>query len=112
VTTEAASDVAIHQMKMNGNVMEMAPLEGGLQVPAGGSASLDPRGNHLMLTGFSDGFVEGQCVQMLLHFAAAGDLPVEFNIGGVAQDGPPTGSGGVSVSSSGAMDMSSMDMGN
>lgn len=111
ITTEAASDVAIHQMKMNGNVMEMSPLEGGLVVPAGGSASLDPMGNHLMLTGFSDGFIQGQCVEMILHFAKAGDIPVEFNIGGVAQDGPPAGDTGVSVTSSGAMDMSSMDMG-
>lgn len=111
--SDAATDIGIHAMKMNGQVMEMAPIEGGIDVPAGGSASLNPMGDHLMLTGFSQPFVEGQCVTMVLHFAQAGDLPVEFNIGGIAQMKPPgeAPSGGVSVMPSGGMDMGSMEMG-
>jgi copper(I)-binding protein len=111
----AATDIDIHSMKMNGQVMEMAPVAGGLEVPAGGSVSLDPMGYHLMLTGFSQPFVQGQCVAMVLHFAKAGDLPVQFNVGGIAQKTPPGAgtapSGGVSVMPSGSMDMGSMEMG-
>ena len=103
VTSEAAKDVSIHQMKMNGNVMEMSAVENGLPVPAGGTVSLDPMGYHLMLTGMAAPFVEGQCLDMVLHFAKAGDVTVQFNIGGYAQKTPPTGG------ASSSMEMSGMD---
>ena len=104
----AASDLALHEMKMNGNVMEMDPLAGGVAIPAGASVSLDPMSDHLMLTGLSAPLVEGQCLKMVLHFAKAGDLPVELNIGGFGQSAPPTASPGASVMPSGAMDMDGM----
>jgi hypothetical protein len=110
-TSPAAGDIAIHQMKMNGNIMEMSPVAGGLTIPAGGSVKLDPMGYHLMMTGLSQPFVEGQCVRLTLHFAKAGDLPVQFNVGGLAQQVPPGGSSGASAMPSGGMDMSSMSMG-
>ena len=108
-SSEAASDIALHLMKMNGSVMEMSAVPDGLPIPAGGTASLDPMGYHLMMTGMGQQFVEGQCVEMTLHFAKAGDLPIELNVGSFAQSAPPASSG-VSVMSSGAMDMSSMSM--
>jgi periplasmic copper chaperone A len=110
-TSLAAGSVALHQMSMSGNVMKMSPLEGGLVIPAGGSASLDPMGSHLMLTGPTQPLVEGGCVEMVLHFAHAGDLPIELNIGGLGQKSAPATQNGVSVMLSGAMDMSSMSMG-
>jgi hypothetical protein len=110
VTSPTASDIAIHQMKMNGQVMEMGAVDSGLEIPAGGSVSFDPHGYHLMLTGIT-GFTEGQCIEMTLHFAGAGDLRADFNVGGPAQSEPPMGpSGGVSIMSSSVMDMSNMSM--
>jgi copper transport protein len=103
-TTAAASTVTMHSMKMNGNVMEMAPVDGGLEVPAGGTVSFDPMGYHLMLTGMNQPFVKGQCLEMTLHFAKAGDLPVELNIGTIAQSAPVTDG----ASSMAPMDMSGM----
>ncbi len=41
--SEAASDVGLHQMKMNGQVMEMGPVETGLSIPPGGSACRSTR---------------------------------------------------------------------
>jgi periplasmic copper chaperone A len=87
-TSVAATDIGIHQMKMNGDVMEMTPVEGGLEIPAGGSVELAPSGFHLMFTGIGVPFKEGECVEVTLHFANAGDLPIELNIGGIAQDEP------------------------
>jgi copper transport protein len=100
----AASDVTLHQMKMKGTVMEMAAVEGGLEVPAGGTVALEPMGYHLMLTGMPAPLVEGQCVQMVLHFAHAGDVPIELNIGSRAQMVPPGGDSDPSME----MDMSGM----
>ena len=91
VTSEAASNVDIHQMKMNGDVMEMAAVEGGLEVPAGGSVELAPGGYHLMMTGIEQPFDEGECVDITLHFEHAGDLDVLLNVGSVAQSEAPMG---------------------
>ncbi len=109
-SSEAATDIGIHQMTMNGQVMEMSAVEDGLPIPAGGSVALTPDGFHLMMTGMPTPFKQGECVALTLHFAKAGDLPVLLNIGGVAQATPP-GDDGVSVKSSGGMDMSGMSMG-
>jgi copper(I)-binding protein len=111
-TSEAASDISLHSMTMDGDMMKMAPVEGGLEVPAGGSVALAPMGYHLMMVGMEQPFVEGQCVEMTLHFATAGDLKIQLNIGSLTQDGPPTGEG-VTPDASMPMDhdMSGMDMG-
>ena len=111
-SSEAASSITLHQMHMNGNVMEMTAVEGGLEVPPGGSVALDPMGYHLMMTGMEQQFVEGACVAMVLHFAKAGDIPVQLNIGKINQDGAPTGApeGASSQPDMSGMDMSSMAM--
>ena len=88
ITSQAATGVDVHQMKMNGDVMEMSPVEGGLEIPANGSVELAPSGYHLMFTGMAVPFKEGECVQIVLKFQSGVELPVELNIGGVAQDEP------------------------
>ena len=108
VTSEAANDIAIHSMAMKDGVMEMAPVDGGLVVPPGGSVALEPMGYHLMLTGMEQPFVEGQCIEMVLHFDKAADLPIQLNIGGFAQDVPPDGTGAAPMDHD-MHDMSSME---
>ncbi|MDO8360033.1 MAG: copper chaperone PCu(A)C [Devosia sp.] len=107
-TSEAAADIGVHQMKMNGDMMEMSPVEDGLEIPAGGSVQLAPGGYHLMLTGMDQPFAEGACVEMTLHFAVAGDLPIQLNIGGMGQKVPPV-AGETGDAPSMEMDMSSME---
>lgn len=108
--SEAATDIGVHQMKMNGDVMEMSPVEGGLAIPAGGSVVLAPGGYHLMLTGMEQQFVEGQCVEMTLHLAVAGDLPIELNVGGMGQKVPPVAGQPGDATSMEMDDMPSMEM--
>lgn len=107
--SSAAQSVVLHQMSMNGNVAKMAPLAGGLAIPAGGSVTLDMMGYHLMLTGLTQPIAQGDCVAMTLHFAGAGDLPIVLPVGAMGSSAPPAASG-VSVMGSGGMDMSSMSM--
>ena len=56
-TSEAASDITLHSMTMDGDMMKMAPVEGGLEVPAGGNVALSPMGFHLMMVGMEQPFV-------------------------------------------------------
>lgn len=106
-STPAATDAMLHSTTMNGQVMEMAPMTGGLPVPAHGAASLDPMHAHLMLTGMSAPFLQGQCLEMTLHFAKAGDLPIQVVVGSFGQSGPVIGDPAAAPSSM-QMDMSGM----
>jgi copper(I)-binding protein len=109
-STAAASDTMLHSSTMNGQVMEMAPMPDGLPVPAHGEAALDPMHAHLMLTGMSAPFAQGQCLEMTLHFAKAGDLPIQVVVGSFGQSGPVIGDPAAAPASSMQMDMSGMSM--
>ena len=92
-STQAAKTVQVHQMKMEGDMMKMGEVEGGLEIPAGGTVALTPGGDayHLMLMGVGTPFEEGQCLQLTLKFEKAGEVPVVLNIGGAAADAAPEG---------------------
>lgn len=112
-TSEAAKTIGVHQMQMKGDVMEMGEVEGGLAIPAGGTAQLMPKGYHLMMVGLDQPFHQGECVAVTLHFANAGDLTVTLTVGGFAQQTPPGDdamSQGMGDMSHDMSDMSGMSM--
>lgn len=89
--TEAAQVVQIHEMKMEGDMMKMSEVGGGLEIPAGGRAELAPGGYHLMLMGVGTPFKEGECLELTLKFEKAGDVPVVLSVGGTAAAAAPEG---------------------
>ncbi|MDB5541946.1 MAG: hypothetical protein JWQ89_3673, partial [Devosia sp.] len=91
--TAAAKSVEVHQMKMEGDMMKMNEVAGGLEIPAGGSVTLTPGGDgyHLMLLGVGAPFKQGECLQLTLKFEKAGDVPVMLNIGAPAATTAPGG---------------------
>ena len=107
-STEAAKTVQIHQMKMEGEMMKMGQVEGGLEIPAGGSVALTPGGYHTMLMGVGTPFKQGECLQLTLKFEKAGDVPVVLNIGGTAADAAPEG--GMAMPAGEPMDHSAHEM--
>ena len=79
-TTPMAREVQIHTMNMDGGVMRMRPVEGGLAIPAGGRVVLQPGGLHLMFMELSAPLVAGSTFPVTLRFANAGDIKVDFNV--------------------------------
>jgi len=49
VTSPVAGVAEVHEMKMDGDVMQMRAVAGGLALPAGQAVELKPGGYHLML---------------------------------------------------------------
>ena len=41
--------IQIHMTEMTNGVMSMKEVEGGIEIPAGGTIQLEPGGNHVML---------------------------------------------------------------
>lgn len=89
--TENARAVEIHQMKMEGDMMKMSEVEGGLEIPAGGKVVLEPGAFHLMLLDIKQPLKAGECIDVTLEFEKAGPVAVELSIGEMAASAPPAG---------------------
>lgn len=84
----------IHTMAVDDKgVMTMRMLEGGLEIPAGGTVELKPGGYHLMFIGLKTQPAEGGNFAATLTFEKAGELAVEFSVTGMAGSAP-AGAGG------------------
>lgn len=80
VKSPAAGMTQIHEMKMEGNVMRMREIEGGLAIPPGGTVALAPGGFHLMLMGLRAPLKQGEKVPVTLVFEKAGTIDIELAI--------------------------------
>ncbi|KQX20890.1 MULTISPECIES: copper chaperone PCu(A)C [unclassified Sphingomonas] len=83
-SSAVADAVEVHSMTMDGGIMRMRPVAGGLAVPAGGSVALRPGGYHLMLTGLKRPLRRGETVEIRLRFARAGSVPIRFRVEPIA----------------------------
>ncbi|PWB30455.1 transporter [Pseudomonas sp. SDI] len=65
VQSSVAKTVQVHEMKMNGDVMTMGPVDA-VALPAGKTVLLDPNGYHVMLMGLAQQAKEGDQVPLTL----------------------------------------------
>lgn len=86
-SVDFAGKVEIHEMAMEGDVMKMRPVEGGLEIPAGGEVALKPGSFHIMFMGLKAGLVEGETLKGTLVFEKAGPVEVEWSVEGIAASG-------------------------
>lgn len=89
VSTAAAGKAEIHEMSMANDVMTMRPVEGGIEIPAGGTVELKQGGLHLMFMQVTKPFAEGDTATVTLEFEKAGKvdvvLPVKSAAAGAAE---------------------------
>ena len=78
-TSNVASEVQIHEMKMDGNVMQMKQIDG-LTVPAKGKVELKPGGYHLMFMGLKSPLKAGDTIDVQLKFEKAGAVNVKLPV--------------------------------
>ncbi len=84
VASPAAVSAGLHSMSMQGGVMRMRPVKGGLAIPAGGTLELLPGGYHIMLTGLKAPLALGKMVPLTLRFAHAGTITVQLKVESVS----------------------------
>jgi hypothetical protein len=87
ISTPAAANAVLHATAMAGGVMKMES-EDNADVAAGGMLEMRPGGTHVMLTGLSAPLIQGETMELTLHFEKAGDVLVTVPIAGVAANGP------------------------
>lgn len=96
-TFAESGSVELHTMSMEGGVMKMAPVEGGLVIKPGETVKLAPGGYHLMFLGLKDQLKKGTRVKGTLTFTKAGSVPVEFAVESIAAKAPGGEAGGMTM---------------
>jgi copper(I)-binding protein len=74
-SSPVAGVVEIHQMSMDGGVMRMGAVKGGLALPAGKAVELKPGGYHVMLMDLKQPVNAGETVPLSLVFEGADKKP-------------------------------------
>lgn len=74
-----AERVELHEMTMEGGVMQMRAAER-IVIAAGGSLELAPGGRHLMFFGVAQPFAEGETIPVTLTFEHAGAIDVSLPV--------------------------------
>lgn len=88
--SSTASRVAeVHEMTMDGAVMRMRELAGGLPLPPGQTVTLQPSGLHIMLVDLKAPLKQGGTVQVRLNFAHSAPVDITARVAAIGAAGPP-----------------------
>jgi periplasmic copper chaperone A len=94
VSSDAAAKCQIHEMTMEGGVMKMRPVEGGLEIKPGETVTLKPGGYHVMLAGLKAPLQQGKTLEATLKVDNGGTAQVEFPIAAIGAPAPGASAGG------------------
>jgi copper(I)-binding protein len=87
VGSAAAGMVEIHTMEILNDVMNMRPLAGPLEIPAGATVEINPNGDmHLMFMSVTEPFKAGATVPLTLEFEKAGKVELALPVKKSAAD--------------------------
>ena len=93
VSSPLATRTELHAMVMDGGVMKMVPLAG-IDIPARGTVSLAPGGNHIMLYTLMPAAKLGQPLPLALRFEKAGTVLVDARTIAAADAAPTADTSG------------------
>ena len=89
-STPAARRAELHTHVREGEVMRMREVPA-IEIPAGGTVTLEPGGLHLMLVGLAAPLRQGGTVPVTLRFERAGEVQVSLAIQAAGARGPGHG---------------------
>jgi len=87
-STPVAGKAELHNMSIEGGVMQMRPVEHGIDLPAGQPVTLKPGGLHIMLTGLKHPLHAGESFPLTLTFENAGPREITVSVAQVGAAGP------------------------
>ena len=87
-STDISKGFEVHEMKMDGGVMKMRPVAGGIAIKPGQTVTLDPSGYHVMFIRLKEQLKQGSHFKATLDFAKAGKVDVDFTVEGIGAKAP------------------------
>jgi len=103
-STPLAETGELHIMQVKDGVMTMRPVEGGIEIPPGGTVTLAPGGYHLMFITLKETLKDGGKLPVTLTFEKAGAITTFLHIMPVGSQGPTGAASGMDMKG-GAMKM-------
>ena len=97
VSDDASAQCQIHSMTMDNGIMQMRPVEGGLEIKPGETVTLAPGGFHIMLLNLKAPLEQGKTLKATLKFDHAGTVDVEYPIAAIGAPAPGAAAGGGSM---------------
>ena len=97
VSDDASAQCQIHSMTMEGGVMKMRPVDGGLEIKPGESVTLKPGAYHMMFLSLKHPLEQGGRVKATLKFDHAGTIDVEFPVLAIGAAAPGSSAAGGST---------------
>jgi periplasmic copper chaperone A len=94
VSSDAAVECQIHEMSMDGGVMKMRPLQGGLEVKPGETVALKPGSFHVMLVGLKQPLQAGQSIGATFKVDGGTTVQVAFPVAAIGAPAPGMAPGG------------------
>lgn len=88
-SSSAAARAQVHEMTMDGTVMRMRELSGGLPLPAHQVVTLSPGGMHIMLVGLKAPLKQGGTVALHLVFQSAPPLDLVVPVAALGASAAP-----------------------
>ena len=102
VSDNASAQCQIHSMTMEGGVMKMRPVEGGLEIKPGESLTFKPGGGyHMMFLSLKHPLEQGETVKATLKFDHAGTIDVDYPVLAIGAPAPGASAGGSMMQDSG-----------
>lgn len=87
VQSDVAARAELHEMTVENDVMRMHEVEGGIEIPAHGTATLAPGGLHVMMMGLTGPLEQGQTFDLTLTFEHGGEITVTVPVLSPAAEG-------------------------
>jgi copper(I)-binding protein len=94
VSSDVATECQIHEMSMDGGVMKMRPLQGGLEVKPGETVTLKPGSFHLMLVGLKQPLQAGTSIEATFKVDSGTTVQVAFPVAAIGAPAPGSAPGG------------------
>ena len=83
-----AGRIEVHEMKMEGGVMQMREVAGGLEIAPGQKVELKPGGYHVMFMELRQPLKQGETLKGQLRFQKAGILDVDYRVEAIGAAAP------------------------
>jgi len=82
VGAEEVGKASLHETSMDGDIMRMRAIDGGIEVPARGRVRLSGGGRHVMIQDLARPLATGSSVRLTLRFERQGEVAINAPVGG------------------------------
>ena len=82
VAAEGVGRASLHETSMDGDIMRMRAIDGGIEIPARGRVRLSANGKHVMIQDLARPLATGSSVRLTLRFERQGEVAINAPVGG------------------------------